>query len=914
MAETLQKLTPDRDLQCYFEQPSAVAAISGAAADRFTVSGCWRQQFDWAVIEWNRNNVFEHPAFRYLPDGDLSGLVLSYEERRANCIPADSDLYPTVDWPYLRIWCDGNPGEQFHRVPLLNYAEPIEGEYAPATATFHLAGEADAAGFIALSWMWEHYVRNVAQGEAVDVILDDLASQINANSAMMHAARIGTGIKLTFVPPSNTGGAHQMHVTGNRVGVYSSASDGLGMQWDVAAQYLSGGTLPTAWRFVLPFASLLNESGALVPATAVRKIRWTYAADLQPGAFQRSEFQVQISNWTVTGDRRAYFVAGPGTRRVEDDAREVTYTGTWTKDTGNYSGGTIRYSDQKGATVTCTYSSPQNHRLYIGTRSTAAAGSFDIRVDGALIKTAQLACPGEDYLHRLQVGDFAPGVHTIVLARTGDDGPRVYFDFLEIAIPEATLPVTTEQPITTLATDWDTDHSLALAPERTAWMIRSLGFLGRVNHYVGAMWFYELVRAGHAYSSAALTFQGQPAPGTIAAIEIWRKDIVPAAKTNFQHGIFESDTAESVAKAFEMQINGGYTGIRAEAVGNVLTVYSRSMGIDGNQLAVDASVPPGPFTIAISTDAFTNGSDGTWITDVAAVPPLNRAARDWSQAFFAACNSHGLDAVAAFSTELRHGDTSDAAGIAQKYPSGNPVVVNTPATQTNFSPASLAFWREAHLSMAAAMQAAGVLPYLQFGEVQYWYFADDGSGLPFADAYTKERFRQAYNREIATIPNGSTMPSDHPEEAALLPQLIGEFTSAVMAYVRATIPGTRFEVLYPVDVNDTPFNRAINFPAAYWTPAALDNLKTESFTYTYARDLNLCKASVQFPQDAGFLPAHRSHLIGIADTTSPWVKEVSMSLSSGIESVVLFALDQFCLIGYPVSVLDGNGSRSVRLG
>ena len=68
MTEQLTKLRPDRDLQCYFERPSAVAALSGASADGFTVSGCWRQQFDWAVIEWNRDNVFEHPELRNLPE------------------------------------------------------------------------------------------------------------------------------------------------------------------------------------------------------------------------------------------------------------------------------------------------------------------------------------------------------------------------------------------------------------------------------------------------------------------------------------------------------------------------------------------------------------------------------------------------------------------------------------------------------------------------------------------------------------------------------------------------------------------------------------------------------------------------------------------------------------------------------
>ena len=91
MAEQLTKLRPDRDLQCYFERPSAVAALSGASANGFTVSGCWRQQFDWAVIEWNRDNVFEHPALRNLPDGDLSGLQLSYRRSAHELHPAGLD-------------------------------------------------------------------------------------------------------------------------------------------------------------------------------------------------------------------------------------------------------------------------------------------------------------------------------------------------------------------------------------------------------------------------------------------------------------------------------------------------------------------------------------------------------------------------------------------------------------------------------------------------------------------------------------------------------------------------------------------------------------------------------------------------------------------------------------------------------
>jgi hypothetical protein len=89
MPQTLQKLSPHRDLQCYFLLPSAIAAMSQASATGYTLSGTWRTQFDWAVIEWNRDNTFEHPMLRNLPDGDLSGLVLSYQETRENCIPLD---------------------------------------------------------------------------------------------------------------------------------------------------------------------------------------------------------------------------------------------------------------------------------------------------------------------------------------------------------------------------------------------------------------------------------------------------------------------------------------------------------------------------------------------------------------------------------------------------------------------------------------------------------------------------------------------------------------------------------------------------------------------------------------------------------------------------------------------------------
>ena len=68
-------------------------------------------------------------------------------------------------------------------------------------------------------------------------------------------------------------------------------------------------------------------------------------------------------------------------------------------------------------------------------------------------------------------------------------------------------------------------------------------------------------------------------------------------------------------------------------------------------------------------------------------------------------------------------------------PAGDPILLPTPSLQTNFSPTSLAFWQEVYAEMAAIQAAAGLTPFLQFGEVQWWYFPNDGAGQRlFGDA------------------------------------------------------------------------------------------------------------------------------------------------------------------------------------
>jgi hypothetical protein len=346
----------------------------------------------------------------------------------------------------------------------------------------------------------------------------------------------------------------------------------------------------------------------------------------------------------------------------------------------------------------------------------------------------------------------------------------------------------------------------------------------------------------------------------------------------------------------------------------MLTIWARAMGADGNGLSVAADTSGSVNFTATTSGALAGGVDGDvtnmpwaqgWRTDASALPRLNRAARDWHASYFQALKTHGIDASAAFSMELQHGDPSVEAGIAQRYPDGSPTLVSTPALQTNFSPTSLAFWQEAYLEMAGLMNAAGITPYLQFGEVQWWYTAAT-SGMPFYDSYTTATFETAHGRAMQVIPSQDAAPAAFADECAFLPTLIGQFTDAIVAYVRASYPGARFESLYPVDTNNTPLNKLINYPTASWTPANLNCLKTESFTFTGSRDLNKARTSIELPAQLGFSPAQQAHLIGIGDYTTPWLKERRLALADGVRSVVLFALDQFCLIGYALPLKNGQ--------
>lgn len=927
MVEYLDKLRPDRDLQVYFERPSAIAAMSEADEQSFVVSGTWRQQFDWCVIEWNRDNVWEHPLFRNLPDGDLSGIQLTYEEVRENCIGVDSDLFPTVDWHNLRVWADDPSGqEQFYQVPLVRHATPIEGVYVPAQATFTLEGTLAGGEAVGLAWMNEHYTHVCSASDELEDVAEAITESINSaivGSTSMVAVRDGRSITVMYVGAVNgvrSGLAEsKTGFNGNRVGAYGHATPGSGLLWEVPAQTLSGGVSPSKWRISIEFSSLMDRNDIPVPVGRVRKLRWTYAAELQAGEYVRSEFAVSIANWVVSGTNKRYRVAGPGSRRIDCRDPKVEYYGlNWSPFLrGNYSGGQMRWTSQYSDGFSISYRSDQAHELFLGSRILDQGPAIAFRLDSEPARVFDLWRAGEDRLVRIPIGLYPPGEHTLFVTHNGPSGWHFWFDFLEIAVPSDAVREQPPMPKLTAATDWDTDHSLAVPAERTAWMLHTLGFRGRVNHYVGALIFYELYKKGHVYASCQVDFLGTPAPSEYTEIQIGTEGD-PDSTISVRHLNLFGDTATTIAKAYELEFNRGYTSIRAEAVGSSLFIFSRRMGLAGEMTTVVATPSRGAFEVRVGSPHMEGAVEGIWTTDLHAPNLINRACRDWSREFYRACRAYGWDVTAAFSTELEHGDVSLEAGIAQRYADGTPCLLTTPALQTNFSPESRQYWQRVHKEMADILVQVGLVPYMQLGEVQWWYFPgpfaiSTGVSLPYYDAFTLDSFEAEYGFAMRVIPHQYVDPSLYPEEAEHLPKLIGRFCDELIEYVRTFHPNCRYEVLYPTDVNDTHWGRVVNFPTDSWTPEKLEALKTESFSFTFERNLNKSRYSIEFPASKGFVRSKSAYLVGPGDSTTTWLKEVQMAFSRGVESIVLFALDQFCLIGYELPLFR-NVRRSARHG
>jgi hypothetical protein len=261
-----------------------------------------------------------------------------------------------------------------------------------------------------------------------------------------------------------------------------------------------------------------------------------------------------------------------------------------------------------------------------------------------------------------------------------------------------------------VATDWDTQHGINVPPARLLWGIQKLGLVGEIDHYAGVFWWGQH-SASQTYGSVTLTFSGSPVFSQYTSLTL--------GGSTLTHQNLIGDTAESIAKCFELLVNQGSTAFWAQTSGAQLTLTERSAG-PYYDIAVAADTNGTQFTVSIGAQSYSQ--PWNFVLDSSITPVLNRAARDWHADFFAVLQAAGLAVTVSFSQELVR--PPDA--WVQRFADGSAVSTATGYSDLNSSQIAWGtpvqnYMAAVYIAMGTLMQTAGLPVRLQFGEVGWWF-------------------------------------------------------------------------------------------------------------------------------------------------------------------------------------------------
>jgi len=727
---------------------------------------------------------------------------------------------------------------------------------------------------------------------------------------------------------------------------------------------ISGGVDPTTVHVSIPFSTAFGAN-----ATKVRQLWLTLAPQLTNGAaYASQEWTAAFANWSITdpSGHRALKIAGPGSVRVESRDDWSRFTGSsWVEEasnqaggTGWFSGGFAKRANATGDTVTVRYSCQHAHDLYIGTSLYKDRGIVSVSLDGGSATALDCFLWTEPPLvtRRIVRSGVAAGNHTLTITVTGAKhtaagawdnaslGTYFYFDYLEAAVlsdvPDPAATYANVMP----ATDFDTDHGYKMSPQRLVWMLDKLGFRGALDHYLGVFWWNQRVRSGGSFHSATVTFAGWASLAEKSQqlkLQFGGATQGDSAGTYLIRQYLPTDTDASLAQAFADYVNETLIGVWASVAGAVLTITARSPVYDFNFWAFSSSTDgTATFGTMAKTGDLHAGTEGTWLIDDTHTPVLNRGATDWHADLWSEVHAKGWGAVASFSMELVNPPDAPISGhvYAQRYRDGTAVLTDTgfgglQSTQCTFNATVRDYQKVAFKEMAGLMAAAGLTPWLQFGEFLWWFFPGqtptDTKGMAFYDVDTNAAAAAGtgLGRQLATF----TWPTDDPAvfgyaDANFLAARIKAHTDAISAYVKASYPTAKFELLWPYDVNyPTPtaiagmggrLNRYVNLPVQFQAKSGsgLDRIKMEGLAFGASeRNFTQARETARFPYTSPLTwsKADTAFLFPWFNGGCPWPMEYLLAVNEGSPLVNMWAFDHLCLMSWPIPLPSNSTSAQV---
>jgi hypothetical protein len=639
------------------------------------------------------------------------------------------------------------------------------------------------------------------------------------------------------------------------------------------------------------------------------------------------EWQVKISNLTVTGDRTLK-VGGDAPRIEESDGR-CRYEGFW-EDYSYGAGWPTQWwslghakrcapnDAQDQRTVTIRYSCPREHDLYLGTWLGRDAGRIEVTIDG-----------GAPVVHDLYLNDYnglaamkklaaalPGGTHTVEIRalfekHSASNGYYFYFDYLWPLEPLDPPDPPKVYSDVSLAIDFDTDHGYKKPPAWHVWHLKQLGFMGHADVYMGVFWNNKRRRIEATY------------PNCTVSIGAWQADQplwIDLSGTTLYFSPGAGLATEDLAAHLRAMINVTFPGVWCTSEGNTIHIRSRAP-----RYTFSISASP-QLSISQGTPALDEpGAEGDWEMIDTISPVMTRGARNWIRDLAREFKQTGIDATFAFSMECYRPPAEMRArylhyenGVVSP---GQEVFLPIPSHQMHFGARVRAYLRQMYKECADELAAVGLPIVLQFGETQWWYFdnigpeedgLDPDGGMPFYDPETIAAFQQRYGRQIWPFRRNADSPHDDIESANFLRDRIWEYCTEVIGYVRRFHPSAVFECLWPLDANQgkpapDPAFRALNFhvnlPNEWKTSAyGVKYFRSEGFDYdVWQKNARLMRQTLEFPLKLGRPASECMYLAGIYGPPDPPMREAyGMWRNRGLYSFCFWAFDQFCLNSRPL--------------
>lgn len=813
--EIIQKFQPDRTLYLRgVDGAGAAAALYQTSPTGFSLSGVFRDMADFCVLViYDADNIFEHYSVRYLPDFDVSGMVLSFDYTSNHLQPLDSIKYSWIDWGILDVV---TPDGTALQVPLFQHAKLKSGTFTPASVSFNVSVPTvttiydrvtlfvNDASFDFVAWQGGDTQADVVANLVYNINVHKWADYPDASVAVIgtasgstitltyaqtgHVATSGqtvtwvdgqtfgglaagsqiclsgffytiasvdsnTQLTLTSAPDASSGGstaaspnvgytAARGGIDGNDLVAYILLRPGnVGLSVDKTTLPFTGGTSENlTWAVSIDFDTVLgNQQGTsnYLPINKIRQAWLTFAPQLaSSGAYTDTEWDVTFSNWAVTDANNIgnLQIAGPGSIRTGSADYTCVYSANdWSLcSQNNYWRGFAQSCSALNSTVTLEYTCAQTHDLYLGTSLMNDRGTVTVAIDGVTISPSlncYLDSKVELVTRRLVTSSVAAGKHSVTITLTG--AGVFLFDYLEAAvktpnIPDADITYSNLSP----ALDFDTDATYKMSPQRLLWHVRKLGFEGHMNEYLGVFWWNQRKMVNATWNAVVVTVAGTWLEKDSAQLLIGSGDATVASNYfTMTKDVIAWDTVDTIADHFVYYINSSAVAVWAEKTGTgQFTIHTRTPGWSQTILA-RATSTAGTMTVPSTANAV-GGVMGNWQVDPSAANPLNYAVRQWHSDLFQNVAAHNMLITTSFSMELVYppDDGTTANAWQARYYDGTPVNTDTGfaslvSSQCAFIPNMTAFQAKVYGAMAALQSAAGLTPWLQFGEFLWWFFS-----------------------------------------------------------------------------------------------------------------------------------------------------------------------------------------------